>query len=153
MEYIVENIDGLFYGCSSLNILPNISKWNTKNIISMKELFYGCSSLAILPDLSNWNINKIKYINDIISEGFSQSSIINDLHYSNNDSIISSISENNKKYLSFSSIYNGFLDENHLNNLSNNFYDSNLEFVDNNSKSISNTSENQLDIYYQNFYK
>ena len=54
-------------------------------------LFYGCSSLVILPDLSNWNINKNKYINDIIPDDFSQSSIINDVHYSNNDSIISGV--------------------------------------------------------------
>ena len=33
MEYNnVTNISGLFAGCSSLKSLPNISKWNTKNL-------------------------------------------------------------------------------------------------------------------------
>ena len=47
----------MFYNCSSLISLPDISKWNTNNIIYMENMFYNCSSLISLPDLSKWNIN------------------------------------------------------------------------------------------------
>ena len=46
----------MFYGCSSLISLPDISKWNTKNIIDMSCLLYGCSSLISLTDISKWDI-------------------------------------------------------------------------------------------------
>ena len=48
----------MFIGCSSLLIIPDISKWNTENLIEMNQIFYGCSSLLIHPDFSKWNINK-----------------------------------------------------------------------------------------------
>ena len=30
----------MFYGCSSLNNLPDISKWDTKNVKDMSSMFY-----------------------------------------------------------------------------------------------------------------
>ena len=39
--------------------MPNISNWNTNNIIKMNGLFYGCSSLKSIPDISNWNTNDV----------------------------------------------------------------------------------------------
>ena len=50
--------DRIFSGCSSLSSLPNISKWNMNNVSVFDEIFYGCTSLSSLPDISNWNINK-----------------------------------------------------------------------------------------------
>ena len=38
--------------CSSLISLPDISKWDTKNVNNMSYMFYKCSSLKSLPDLS-----------------------------------------------------------------------------------------------------
>ena len=35
----------MFWGCSSLQSLPDISKWDTKNVTSMSSMFYGCNSL------------------------------------------------------------------------------------------------------------
>ena len=35
----------MFYGCSSLLNLPDISKWNTNNVTNMSGMFVGCSSL------------------------------------------------------------------------------------------------------------
>ena len=35
----------LFYECSSLKSLPDISKWNVNNVTNMSALFKGCSSL------------------------------------------------------------------------------------------------------------
>jgi len=49
----------MFYGCSSLSSLPDISKWNTNNVTNMSSKFYGCSSLSSLPDISKWNTNNV----------------------------------------------------------------------------------------------
>ena len=45
----------MFYGCYSLNSLPDISKWDTSNVKNMSDMFNGCSSLNSLPNISNWN--------------------------------------------------------------------------------------------------
>ena len=63
---IVTNMSFMFYGCSSLLSLPDISKWNTNNITKMNRLFFGCSSLSSLPDISKWNTNNV-IMNDIFS--------------------------------------------------------------------------------------
>ena len=49
----------LFVDCISLKSLPEISKWNTNNVIDIKSLFYGCKSLLSLPDISKWNTNNV----------------------------------------------------------------------------------------------
>ena len=41
----VTNMSYMFYGCSSLISLPDISKWNTKNVIYKKYIFNGCHNL------------------------------------------------------------------------------------------------------------
>ena len=64
----VENIDQIFSGCSSLEYLPDLSKWNTDNIIHMGNTFENCSSLKYLPDISNWNVNKVQDISYLFSE-------------------------------------------------------------------------------------
>ena len=46
------DISCLFAGCSLLESIPDISKWNTKNIDNIYGLFAGCSSLKSLPDIS-----------------------------------------------------------------------------------------------------
>ena len=46
----------MFSGCSSLKSLPDISNWNTSNVIIMNNIFFGCSSLHSLPDISKWDI-------------------------------------------------------------------------------------------------
>ena len=58
---------GLFGGCSSLISLPDISKWNTNNVINMSFMFYGCSSLNSLPDLSKWNTNNVTDLRNMFS--------------------------------------------------------------------------------------
>ena len=55
----VTDMHSMFYGCSSLLSLPDISKWKTNNIIDMCSIFDGCSSLSSLPDISKWNTNKV----------------------------------------------------------------------------------------------
>ena len=64
-EVKVKNLKGMFYNCSSLISLPDISKWNTENVEDMSQLFYGCSSLISLPDISKWKTNKLTYISGL----------------------------------------------------------------------------------------
>ena len=42
----------MFYGCSSLLSLPDISKWNTNKVTNMSDMFFECSSLSALFDFS-----------------------------------------------------------------------------------------------------
>ena len=65
----VSDISNMFCGCSSLNSLPDISKWNVINVNNMSNMFKNCKSLNFIPDISKWNIKKIKFKNteEIIS--------------------------------------------------------------------------------------
>ena len=56
----ITNANGLFYGCSSLISIPDISNWKTDNVVNMGYLFASCSSLLSLPDISKWNVNNVK---------------------------------------------------------------------------------------------
>ena len=67
----VINMSNMFRGCSSLKSLPDISIWNTKNVVSMRSMFYGCSSLENLPDISKWDISKVLEFKDTEGEGTS----------------------------------------------------------------------------------
>ena len=61
----ITNMSTLFYNCSSLISLPDISKWNTKSLINMGGIFSGCSSLKSLPDISKWKTNKVTNLSAI----------------------------------------------------------------------------------------
>ena len=54
-------MSGLFFGCSSLSFIPDISKWNTKNVKSINQMFPRCLSLSFLPDISKWNVNNVLF--------------------------------------------------------------------------------------------
>ena len=55
----ITNMSFIFYNCSSLSSLPDITKWNTKKVAIRSYMFYTCRSLPSLPDISKWNINKV----------------------------------------------------------------------------------------------
>ena len=56
MEYKKLNgMDLMFKGCKSLLSIPDISKWDTKNVYYMSSIFYECSLLKSLPDISKWD--------------------------------------------------------------------------------------------------
>ena len=61
----VIDMNSIFYNCSSLTSLPDISKWNTDNVTDMKNTFYFCSSLISLPDISKWNTNNVTDMGNI----------------------------------------------------------------------------------------
>ena len=44
----------MFYDCSSLSSLPDISKWNVENLLDAFYMFGNCISLKSLPDFSKW---------------------------------------------------------------------------------------------------
>ena len=37
----------MFYGCSSLSSLPDISKWDTNNVTKMSYMFDDCSNIIL----------------------------------------------------------------------------------------------------------
>ena len=41
------NLSNMFNECSSLESLPDINKWDTKNIINMSYMFYNCNKLYL----------------------------------------------------------------------------------------------------------
>ena len=65
IQYI--NDCGMFSNCTSLTFLPNISKWNTKNITNIESIFLNCSSLKNFPEISNWNISNVTSLKDVFS--------------------------------------------------------------------------------------
>ena len=56
----------IFYNCSKLSSLPDISNWNINNVINMSCTFYD-SSIIILPDIQIWNNNNVADISYIFS--------------------------------------------------------------------------------------
>ena len=54
----------LFYGCSSLSYLPDISKWNMSivTIINKSHMFFDYISLKTLPNISEWAVDNVKNI-------------------------------------------------------------------------------------------
>ena len=66
-------MNSLFSNCSSLSKLPDISIWETNNLIYMDNIFYNCS-IILLPDISKWNIKNFKNIKHIFNSSLENSS-------------------------------------------------------------------------------
>jgi len=64
----ITNMSCTFRGCSNLLSLSDISKWNTNNVINMSCMFFGCSKLSNLPDISKWNTNNVINISGMFYE-------------------------------------------------------------------------------------
>ena len=91
----------LFYNCSSLTRLPDISLWNVRKVTNFKGLYGKCSSTLQIPNILKWNLNEnniellykelssslssnnTKDFNSIIGTSSNKGSII----YSENDEI------------------------------------------------------------------
>ena len=67
----IKNMAYMFYGCSSLKSLPDISNWKTINVKHMDYMFLGCSSLKSLPDISKWKTLNLVSRNNIIGKCYS----------------------------------------------------------------------------------
>ena len=57
----------MFSYCSSLQSLPDISKWDTKNVTNMSYMFDNCSSLQSLPDISEWDTKNVTNMSDMFN--------------------------------------------------------------------------------------
>ena len=68
----------LFYGYSELKSLPDISKFNTSNVINMNRMFYNCKSLLSLPDISKWDTYNVMYLGDIFRGNLSLTPLLKD---------------------------------------------------------------------------
>ena len=59
LTVILKGVNNIIYGkdmfnvCESLQFLPDISQWETKNVTNMKNIFGDYHSLKSLPDISN----------------------------------------------------------------------------------------------------
>jgi len=71
----ITDMSYMFFRCSSLLSLSDISKWNTNNVTNMCYMFSGCSSLSSLPDISKWNTNNITDTSEMFSRCKSLSSL------------------------------------------------------------------------------
>ena len=145
----VENINYLFYGCSSLKELPDISKWNINNINNLKSIFENCSLLTFIPNISKWKFyNKIE-INDIF-KGCNSLLIIPDISKWNINNPecfnISTLNSNSFKEIKSDSIISEDIMKDY--NLSKHLSSSEGNSEEN--KGFSNNEE--LDDYYNNFY-
>ena len=63
----ITNMSYMFYNCSSLQSLPDISKWNTSNVNNMRSMFNSCFSLQPLPDISKWNTSNVNNMSHMFS--------------------------------------------------------------------------------------
>ena len=50
----INDMSFIFFKCSSLKLIPDISTWNINNVENMRDMFSDCISLSFLPDLSKW---------------------------------------------------------------------------------------------------
>ena len=47
----VTSLQNLFSGCSSIEKIPDISKWNLPNLTKIDGMFSGCIKLSSIPDI------------------------------------------------------------------------------------------------------
>ena len=62
------NMSGLFTGCLILKSLPDISNWDTSKVTDLSSIFSGCKSLEQLPDISKWNTSEVKTMKKMFEE-------------------------------------------------------------------------------------
>ena len=57
----VTSMKGIFGNCKLLKtVWKDKLSWNTKNLVDISRMFYGCASLESLPDISNWDVSSVK---------------------------------------------------------------------------------------------
>ena len=124
----INNLNCIFENCSLLTFIPNISKWKFNYKIKINNIFKGCNSLIIIPDISKWKIS--------ITDWSNFSDISYDNYYYNKTDLL--LSKDILKYSDFTK-------------------DSILSYDNEDFSSIENKIDNsgneELDDYYDNFYK
>ena len=74
----------MFWKCSSLSEIPDISKWNVPKVQKINGIFKECLSLSELPDISKWNVNKSE-IKNLFTESINLSKVSSELKYLDNN--------------------------------------------------------------------
>ena len=67
----------MFYNCSSLTSMSDISRWDTRNVVDISHIFQNCELLTSIPDISQWKADNIKEMDDIFNNCKSLSSLPN----------------------------------------------------------------------------
>ena len=49
----------------NLKRITGLDAWNTSNVKYMHKMFYKCTSLVSLPNISKWNTDKVENMNDM----------------------------------------------------------------------------------------
>ena len=52
-------MSNMFDGCNLLSTLPDIYKWDTKNVTDMGWVFFNCRFSSSLPDISKWDTKNV----------------------------------------------------------------------------------------------
>ena len=47
----------MFRECKSIEVMPDISKWDTRKVEDMSEMFKDCIKLKEKPNIDNWEFN------------------------------------------------------------------------------------------------
>ena len=50
---------------SSLEIIPDISKWDMSNVTDVSYMFYECQVIRSLPNISKWKTNKFNDLSNL----------------------------------------------------------------------------------------
>lgn len=61
------SLESMFTRCSAIDDV-NITKWNTRNITSMKDLFYGCARFN--QPIGSWDVSSVKNADNMLSGCF-----------------------------------------------------------------------------------
>ena len=61
----IVSFEYMFYGCTSLKFIGDISKWDTSNIVDMVCMFMNCENLTELPNIEIWNTSRVVYMDDM----------------------------------------------------------------------------------------
>ena len=90
----ISSMNELFSNCFSLILLPDMSNWDTSNVIYMEKMFYNCKSLSLLPDISNWNTNNVIHIDKMFYNCLTLTSIPDLFRWNNNIKLSDFINNN-----------------------------------------------------------
>ena len=129
----VVDMTSLFENCTSLVKIPNIIKWDVHNLKSMNYILFNCTSLASFPDISQWDIPK-----DMKSDNIFDNSISSNLLSLNSDL------KDNIKSLSEGFMSNNNSENSLLDNKNNNNIGYNIDYFD--------KQDNDNNNYYEEFY-
>ena len=83
----INDMSYMFYECSSLKNIPDISKWDTSKVTNMSNMFAKCSSLSLIPDISQWNMSNVNNISNMFNECKLLQTIPNIYNLNNNKTI------------------------------------------------------------------